>query len=88
MWEVETGRCVFTWETRTAVRVVAYALGDEMAMFITDATMGQPCTIHIVPIEADPEDRELLFLIFSKAVGNVGLGVVLTNATFLYNLLR
>ncbi|KAJ3414594.1 Eukaryotic translation initiation factor 3 subunit I [Chytridiales sp. JEL 0842] len=57
MWEVETGRCVFTWHTRTAVRCVNYALGDEMAMFITDATMGQPCTIHIVPIEADPEDQ-------------------------------
>ncbi|KAI9343853.1 WD40-repeat-containing domain protein [Zopfochytrium polystomum] len=57
LWEVETGRCVFTWETRTAVRAVAFALGDEMALFITDATMGQPCTIHIVPIEADPEDQ-------------------------------
>ncbi|KAJ3050112.1 Eukaryotic translation initiation factor 3 subunit I, partial [Rhizoclosmatium hyalinum] len=57
MWEVETGRCVFTWETRTAVRAVSFALGDEKALFVTDATMGQQSTIHIVPIESDPEDQ-------------------------------
>ncbi|KAJ1562015.1 Eukaryotic translation initiation factor 3 subunit I, partial [Cladochytrium tenue] len=57
LWEVETGRCVFTWETRSAVRCVAFALGDEQALFVTDATMGQQCTIHVVPIEADPEDQ-------------------------------
>lgn len=56
LWEVETGRCVFTWATFTAVRAVAFALGDEMALFITDATMGMQCTIHIVGIEPDPED--------------------------------
>ncbi|KAJ3071031.1 translation initiation factor eIF3 subunit [Podochytrium sp. JEL0797] len=57
MWEVETGRCVYTWETKTAVRCVDFALGDEKALFVTDATMGQKSTIHIVPIEADPEDQ-------------------------------
>ncbi|KAJ3197620.1 Eukaryotic translation initiation factor 3 subunit I [Irineochytrium annulatum] len=57
MWEVETGRNVFTWVTRSAVRAVAYALGDEMALFVTDATMGQQCTINIVDIEPDPEDQ-------------------------------
>jgi translation initiation factor 3 subunit I len=57
MWEVETGRCVFSWETKTAVRAVAFALGDEKALFVTDATMGQKCMIHIVFIEADIEDR-------------------------------
>ncbi|KAI9342885.1 WD40-repeat-containing domain protein [Obelidium mucronatum] len=57
LWEVETGKCVYTWETRTAVRAVAFALGDEKALFVTDATMGQQSTIHIVPIEADPEDQ-------------------------------
>ncbi|KAJ3104487.1 Eukaryotic translation initiation factor 3 subunit I [Phlyctochytrium bullatum] len=57
MWEVETGRNVFTWKTKSAVRAVAYALGDEMALFVTDKTMGQQCTIHIVGIEPDPEDQ-------------------------------
>ncbi|KAI8846087.1 putative eukaryotic translation initiation factor 3 subunit [Chytridium lagenaria] len=57
MWEVETGRNVFTWKTKSAVRAVAYALGDEYALYVTDATMGQQCTIHIIGIEADPEDH-------------------------------
>ncbi|KAJ3102716.1 Eukaryotic translation initiation factor 3 subunit I [Phlyctochytrium planicorne] len=57
LWEVETGRNVYTWKTKSAVRAVHYALGDEMALFVTDKTMGQQCTIHIIAIEPDPEDQ-------------------------------
>ncbi|KAI9208879.1 WD40-repeat-containing domain protein [Polychytrium aggregatum] len=57
MWDVYTGKCLFTWNTRTAVRAVSFAEGDKQALFVTDAVMGQPSTIHIVPIEDNVADQ-------------------------------
>ncbi|KAI8907160.1 WD40-repeat-containing domain protein [Gorgonomyces haynaldii] len=54
MWSVENGKQLFVWHTKTAVRCVAFAEGDKMALFVTDAVMGEKCTIHIVQIEQDP----------------------------------
>lgn len=57
LWDVYTGQCLFTWNTKTAVRAVAFASGDKRALFVTDATMGQPCRVYIVEIEEDSENR-------------------------------
>jgi translation initiation factor 3 subunit I len=51
LWSVETGKELYRWETLSAVRAVAFAEGDGKALFVTDATMGQTSTIHIVPID-------------------------------------
>jgi translation initiation factor 3 subunit I len=50
LWEVESGKELFLWKTKTAVRAVAFALGDEKALFVSDATMGEVCVIHIVSV--------------------------------------
>ncbi|KAJ3087946.1 Eukaryotic translation initiation factor 3 subunit I [Quaeritorhiza haematococci] len=57
LWEVGTGKCLFTWNTRTAVRAVNFSEGCGSALYVTDATMGQQCKIHIVPIEEDLDDQ-------------------------------
>ncbi|TPX72760.1 hypothetical protein SpCBS45565_g00153 [Spizellomyces sp. 'palustris'] len=57
LWEVQTGRQLFQWNTRTAVRAVQFAQGNRMALYVTDATMGQPSTIWIVPVEEDIENQ-------------------------------
>ncbi|KAJ3176985.1 DEAD H (Asp-Glu-Ala-Asp His) box helicase 11 [Geranomyces variabilis] len=57
LWGVESGKELFRWNTRTAVRQVAFAQGDRMALYVTDATMGQPSTIWVVAIEEDLENQ-------------------------------
>ncbi|KAI8811642.1 WD40-repeat-containing domain protein [Cladochytrium replicatum] len=60
MWDVYTGKELFQWRSahKQAVRVVAFAHGDRQAMYVTDATMGQKCKIHIVEIAENPEDQD------------------------------
>lgn len=57
LWDVQTGKELFRWDTRTAVRAVAFAQGDKKALYVTDAIMGQPCTLCVVPVEDNMEDR-------------------------------
>lgn len=57
LWNVNGGQQLFKWETQTAVRAVAFASGDKLALFVTDATMGQKSTIHIVEIAEDSSKR-------------------------------
>ncbi|KAJ3149845.1 DEAD H (Asp-Glu-Ala-Asp His) box helicase 11 [Geranomyces michiganensis] len=57
MWGVESGKELFRWNTRTAVRQVAFAQGDRMALYVTDATMGHPSTVWVVAIEEDIENQ-------------------------------
>ena len=63
LWDVPTGKELFKWETKTAVRAVGFAEGDQKAFYITDATMGQLCKIFIVPIENDLTQREIFILL-------------------------
>ena len=58
LWDVYTGKNLFTWNTESAVRSVAFAMGDKRAMFTTDAAMQKPCRIYIVPIATDIFDRK------------------------------
>lgn len=66
MWNVGTGKELFKWETKAGVRSVAFSNGDEMVCFVTDATMGQSSTVHIVPIAKDTKLRTLrnLFILY------------------------
>ncbi|KAJ3343692.1 Eukaryotic translation initiation factor 3 subunit I [Kappamyces sp. JEL0680] len=57
MWAVNGGKELFKWNTKTAVRSVCFAAGDAMACFVTDATMGQPSTLHVVSIANDTNDQ-------------------------------
>ena len=60
MWDVQTGKQLAKWTTKSAVRAVSFQLGSKYALFLTDATMGQISTIHIVPIAEDHTKRKIL----------------------------
>ncbi|KAI9137650.1 eukaryotic translation initiation factor 3 subunit I-like protein [Paraphysoderma sedebokerense] len=53
LWDVETGTKLFSWTTNSPVRCVEFAMGDEMALLVTDSAMGYPCTICVVEIKDD-----------------------------------
>ena len=57
MWDVQTGKQLAKWNTKSGVRAVSFQLGAKYALFLTDATMGQVSTIHIVPIAEDHTKR-------------------------------
>lgn len=50
LWDVQTGQCSFSWEHKTPVRSVQFALGDRQALVLTDAVMGNAGTLTIFPI--------------------------------------
>lgn len=50
VWEVKTGKCLRTISTKTAVRAVAFSLGDRMLAVTTDSTMGHPSLIMVFDV--------------------------------------
>lgn len=62
LWDIKSGKCIFVWETRSAVRSVDFGMGGRIALFTTDATMGNTSELNIVEIAEDPAQR--MFLIF------------------------
>ncbi|KAJ3055164.1 Eukaryotic translation initiation factor 3 subunit I [Rhizophlyctis rosea] len=63
LWDVQTGKELFKWNTNTAVRAVAFAQGDKKALYVTDAVMGQKSTIWVVPVEDNVEDQTDEFML-------------------------
>ena len=59
LWSVKDGREIYKWNTKSAVRSCKFAEGDKKILFVTDATMGQTSTIHIVPVETPQTQRVL-----------------------------
>jgi translation initiation factor 3 subunit I len=45
IWDVETGRCLNTIKTSTAVRSCGISLGTRECFIVTDARMGHPCEL-------------------------------------------
>lgn len=61
LWEVRTGKCVYTWEFPTAVKRVAFSQDDKQIVLVTEQRMGYQGAITIFNINReDPADRELL----------------------------
>jgi FOG: WD40 repeat len=58
LWEATTGKQLHVFETKSAVRSVAFAFGDKEAIFVTDATMGNKSTIHFIKIAENPEEQQ------------------------------
>ena len=61
MWQVEGGKELVRWDTKSGVRSVSFAAGDKMACFVTDATMGQPSTVHVVSTDESEDIRMFYF---------------------------
>ena len=53
LWDVYTGKELFKFNTKTAVRSVMFSHGCKQAVFVTDATMGQVSTLHVVNLHLD-----------------------------------
>jgi len=50
LWDVQTGKCLFTWEFPTAVKRVAFSEDDTLIACITEQRMGYRGAIRIFEI--------------------------------------
>ncbi len=62
LWEVATGKCLFTWEFPTAVKRVAFNETGTQVVCITEQRMGHQCAIRVFNINID-EPTKRAFLI-------------------------
>ncbi|WVQ86251.1 eukaryotic translation initiation factor 3 subunit I [Cryptococcus sp. DSM 104549] len=53
LWEVETGKCLYTWDFLTAVKRVAWSEDDSMILSITEQRSGQPSVVRIFAINRE-----------------------------------
>ncbi|KAF7723110.1 translation initiation factor eIF3 subunit [Apophysomyces ossiformis] len=53
LWEVRTGRCLKTWEFKTAVKRVEFSEDDTMVLCVTEERMGFVGTITVLPVNLD-----------------------------------
>uniref|UniRef100_A0A1I8I7U4 Eukaryotic translation initiation factor 3 subunit I n=4 Tax=Macrostomum lignano TaxID=282301 RepID=A0A1I8I7U4_9PLAT len=54
LWDTETGKCVLSVDTNSAVRSCGFDFAGTSAMLTTDKTMGYKCTILLYDIRQDP----------------------------------
>lgn len=57
LWDVQTGRNLFTFKFNEPCRAVRFSMGDRMAALTADPFMAAPSAIHIVNIAEDPADQ-------------------------------
>ncbi|EPQ54937.1 hypothetical protein GLOTRDRAFT_9627, partial [Gloeophyllum trabeum ATCC 11539] len=59
LWNVATGKCLFTWEFPTAVKRVAFNEDDDRIVCITEQRMGHQCAVRVFDInrEGDGTDQ-------------------------------
>lgn len=50
LWEVQTGKCLFTWTEDTAVKRVQFSEDNKMVLFVTEQRMGFSGGIKIYPV--------------------------------------
>jgi len=63
LWQVETGKCLYTWEFPTAVKRVAFNQDGTQVVCITEQRMGYQCAIRVFDINRDePSKRTYLNL--------------------------
>jgi translation initiation factor 3 subunit I len=53
LWDVSTGKCLYTWEFPTAVKRVAFRGDDSQVVCITEQRMGHQCAIRVFKINRD-----------------------------------
>jgi len=61
LWEVSTGRELFSFRFDAPARSVEFAIGDALAVITTDNFMDHVPTVQIKHIAEDLDDRECLF---------------------------
>ncbi|EJC98898.1 WD40 repeat-like protein [Fomitiporia mediterranea MF3/22] len=58
LWEVSTGRCLYTWEFPTAVKRVAFSADSKQIVCITEQRMGYQSAIRIFDINREGDGRD------------------------------
>jgi len=58
LWEVQTGKCLFTWEFPTAVKRVAFSEDDGLIACITEQRMGYQGAVRIFEINRSGGEDE------------------------------
>ncbi|CAO3613513.1 unnamed protein product [Cunninghamella blakesleeana] len=53
LWEVQTGKCLKTWEFNTAVKRVEFSEDDKMILCVTEERMGHSGTITVLAVNPD-----------------------------------
>jgi translation initiation factor 3 subunit I len=53
LWDVSSGKCLYTWEFPTAVKRVAFKADDSQVVCITEQRMGHQCAIRVFNINRE-----------------------------------
>lgn len=55
LWEISTGKCLYSWEFTTAVKRVAWSEDDSQILAVTEARMGYRGAVRVFTINRSPE---------------------------------
>ena len=58
LWDVKTGKALYTFVFDSPARSVDFSVGDKLAVITTDPFMEKTSAIHVKRIAADIEDRK------------------------------
>ena len=61
LWEVSSGKCLYTWEFPTAVKRVAFKRDDSQVVCITEQRMGHQCAIRVFNINREGDGTKRAF---------------------------
>ncbi|CAM0139133.1 translation initiation factor eIF3 subunit [Umbelopsis sp. WA50703] len=58
LWNVQTGKCLKTWEFKTAVKRVEFSEDDDKILCVTEERMGYPGTVTVMNVNPDLEGQQ------------------------------
>ncbi|KAJ3337683.1 Eukaryotic translation initiation factor 3 subunit I [Gonapodya sp. JEL0774] len=73
IWSVQGGKCLHTIKTNSAVRSVGWAMGSERALMVTDQTMGQNSTLHILDTPEDDAPSVIQAIVVSGSKATIAV---------------
>jgi len=68
LWEVQTGRCLKTWEFKTAVKRVEFSEDNTMVLCVTEERMGFSGTVTVYPVNSDVNGTRK-FHVYGRKIG-------------------
>jgi len=57
LWEVQSGKCLYTWEFPTAVKRVHFSEDDSRIVCITEQRMGYQCAVRVFELDRDGDGK-------------------------------
>ena len=59
LWQISTGKCLFTWEFPTAVKSVAFNEEGNQIVCITEQRMGHQCAIRVFDLNVHDGNKRM-----------------------------